>query len=119
MVNGLLKKRAPLFASTWAGKTGLDDPQAAFTTTLEWANSVKVDLDAARQYAQAVYANTDAYLATLKLEDLDRSIDLTAQGMGVWTLGAFLLTFLFGHIRDIMGEVSALKGLKGLQGYPF
>jgi hypothetical protein len=119
MVNGLLKGSAPLFATSWAGKTGLEDPQAAFYTTLEWAQRVKVDLDALDAYAQAVYASTDAYLATLGEDDLEGTIDLTEQNLGTWSVGAFLLSFVFGHVRDIMGEISALKGLRGLQGYPF
>ncbi|HEX6385063.1 MAG TPA: hypothetical protein VF177_10365 [Anaerolineae bacterium] len=49
----------------------------------------------------------------------DRIIDPSEQGMGEWPLGAFLLTFVLGHIRDIMGEISAIKGVQGLQGYPF
>lgn len=119
MVNGLLKGSAPLFATSWAGKTGLEDPQAAFYTTLDWAKGVKVDIDAMKEYAQAVYANTDEYLATLSEDELERTIDLTEQNLGTWSLGAFLLTFVLGHVRDIMGEISALKGVRGLQGYPF
>ncbi len=78
-----------------------------------------MDLDALNAYAQAVYASTDEYLATLSENELDRTIDLTEQNLGTWSLGAFLLTFVFGHVRDIMGEISALKGLRDLQGYPF
>ncbi len=45
MVNGLLKGNAPMFATAWAGKTGISgDPQAAFQSTQEWARSVQVDL---------------------------------------------------------------------------
>jgi hypothetical protein len=117
MVNALVKGEAPLYATTWAGNTGISDPQ--FNSTLEWARSVQVDLDDARRYAQAVYDNSDAYLATLKDEGLARVVDLSQQGLGEWPLDAFLLTFVLGHIRDIMGEVSALKGMQGLQGYPF
>lgn len=119
MVNGLLQGGAPIFATSWAGKTGLEDPEAAFYTTLEWAQRVKVDLDVLNAYAQAVYANTDQYLATLSEDDLERTIDLTEQNLGTWSVGAFLLSFVFGHVRDIMGEISGLKGVRGLKGYPF
>lgn len=119
MINGLLKGGAPLLATSWAGKTGLEDPQPAFITTLEWAQTVKVDLDAMNKYAQAVFEATDEYLATLNDDDLDQSIDLAEQNLGTWSLGAFLINFVLSHVRDIMGEVSALKGVYGLQGYPF
>lgn len=119
MINGLLKGGAPLFATDLAGKTGLEDPQAAFITTLEWAQSVQVDLDALNNYAQAVYEATDVYLAMLNEDDLARTFDLTEQNLGTMSLGAFLISFVLSHVRDIMGEVSALKGVYGMQGYPF
>src|SRR5713226_9438438 len=105
MVNGMLKKGAPLMASTFAGKTGVSDPQNAFITTLDWAQKVKVDLPALRQYAQAVYNSTDAYVAALKESDLDNEVDLSQWNMGKWKLGPFLTAFVIGHVRDIMGEV--------------
>jgi hypothetical protein len=76
-------------------------------------------MDALRQYAQAVYKATDDYMAKLKESDLDREVDLTQVGFGKWKLGAFLLTFVMGHARDIMGEISAIKGVQGARGYPF
>lgn len=114
-----IRRGNPLFATTWEGKTGIPNPQDALNTTLEWAQSVKIDLPALRQYAQTVYQSTDAYLASLKDEDLEDTIDLSEQGIGKITLGAFLLNFVYGHIRDIMGEVSTIKGIQGAQGYPF
>ncbi len=119
MVNAILKGGAPLYASAWAGKTGIPDPDKAFSTSLEWAQNVRIDLDELRSYAQAVYENTDRYLASVDPEELERTIDLSAMEMGSWSLGSFLLTFVLGHARDIMGEISALKGIQGEQGYPF
>jgi hypothetical protein len=71
------------------------------------------------EYAQAVYVATDEYLAGLEESDLERIIDLTEQNYGKWTLAAYILNFVLAHVRDIMGEISALKGVYGLQGYPF
>lgn len=117
MTNMMIQGGQPLFTSSWSGKTGISDP--SFDANLEWARSVRIDLDQARAYAQAVYDSTDAYLAGLGADDLSRTIDLTEQGMGEWSLGAFLISFVIGHMRDMMGEISALKGIQGLQGYPF
>ncbi len=116
LINGVLRGAAPLHAST---PTGLEDPQAAFFTTHEWAHSVQVDLDALREYARQVYAGTDAYLAGLAPENLDDEVDLSEYGYGKWSLGGFLLSFIFAHVHDIMGEISAIKGVQGLKGYPF
>ncbi len=117
MINNVLQGEEPLHATAFAGKTGMEDPQTAYSMTLEWAQNVRVEMGAMREYAQAVYAKTDAYLESLTEEDLERDIDLGAYG--TWKLASLLLAFVFGHTRDIMGEVSALKGVKGLQGYPF
>lgn len=117
MVNSLIRGGAPMYAGDYAGKTGISEPR--FDSPLEWARSVRVDLGAARRYAQAVYANTADYLNTLNDDDLERIVDLSEQNMGQWTLGAFLISFVLGHMRDVMGEISALKGTQGLQGYPF
>jgi hypothetical protein len=120
MVNGLLKGGAPLFATTWAGKTGISgDPQLATQMTPEWSRSVNVDLPTAREYAAAVYAATDDYLGGMDAADLDRAVDLSDWGMGEWSEGSFLISIVLAHVHDLMGEVSALKGVQGAKGYPF
>jgi hypothetical protein len=118
MIQSVLKGSEPLFATSWAGKTGLENPQEAVSTSLEWAQNVKVDLDALNEYAQAVYAATDEYLAGLEEDELERIIDL-GEAYGKWSQAAYLVNFVLAHVRDIMGEISALKGVYGIQGYPF
>lgn len=115
----MLTGGAPVYTGEWQGRTGLTDPQAAFYNTLEWAQNVKLDLPALKQYAQAVYANTDAYLASVTPEQLDETVDLSQMNMGVYTKGSFLLGLILCHVRDLMGEISALKGVQGSKGYPF
>ena len=117
MINMIIQGGETLYATSWAGKTGISEHQ--FEADLDWARRVEVDLEQARQYGQAVYAATDDYLAGLNEEDLNQVVDMTSQGYGEWKLDAFLLSFVLSHIRDIMGEVSALKGVQGLKGYPF
>lgn len=119
MTHAMLQGGAPLFTLTFAGKTGVDDPLSALGAKLEWVQKTKVDIDALRQYAQAVYKASDEYLAKLKESDLENEVDLTQVGFGKWKLGAFLITFMLGHPRDIMGEISAIKGVQGAKGYPF
>ncbi|WP_236601584.1 DinB family protein [Ktedonobacter sp. SOSP1-52] len=72
----------------------------------------------ARGYAQAVHAATDAYLATLTDEDLARVLDLTSVGFGQMTVGALLNRMVLGHVDNMTGEISVLKGLQGAKGYP-
>ena len=116
IVHAVLQGAAPLFASTWQGKTGISDPQ--IQATREWARSVKVGVPALREYANAVAAASDAYLATLKDDDVQRIIDLTAFGLGQMTLYSIVGRLISGHLDNMTGEISCLKGLQGAKGYP-
>ncbi len=117
LVNGMLGNKAPLAASTFAGKTGISE--LSMSNAPEWVRSVRIDLPLFREYAKAVAAATDQYIASLKESDLDRMIDLTQWGLGMrpvaWVLGALSI----GHLHDLTGEISAIKGTHGLKGYPF
>jgi DinB superfamily len=123
LVGGMLKHAAPLFASTWAGKSGVNEPMPMPGPEWEnygpWARRVQVDLAAAREYAQAVYSASDAYLAALTPEDLDKQVDMSGAGMGQVNMGWILSNLVIGHTHDLMGEISCLKGLQGVRGYPF
>jgi hypothetical protein len=78
IINGVLSARTPLALSTWLGRTGLSElpPLARPIDRRAWACRVRIDPWGLGSYARAVFAITDAYLATLANE-LDRG-DLTA-----------------------------------------
>ena len=121
MVNGLVKGGAPMFVTSWAGKAGVSEPppmpdQGDWDA---WARKVNVDLGALRQYAQAVYQNTDEYLASLDGSGLDRDIDLSAFHLGKQTVGWFLSNMLVSHVAHHCGEIACLKGIQDAKGYPF
>ena len=129
-VNGRLREAAPLYASSWLGRTGLSEPMPDPAAAAQepggwpgahesWARRVTVDLPQARLYAQAVHAGALEHLASLTAEDLDRPMDLSAFGMGTIPLGMVITMFVVGHYYSLAGEMSAGKGVIGLQGYPF
>jgi hypothetical protein len=126
LIQGMLRGTAPLSATEWAGKTGAsaDQPmpgpgQDWETIYGEWKRGLKVDLPAMREYAKAVYAKSDEYLASLSAADLDRTMDLAGLGMGKATLGWALGRLVVAHVDQMCGEISAIKGIKGAKGYPF
>jgi hypothetical protein len=124
IVAGMLKHTKPLMATTFAGKIGTSLPHPDMNADWEknfkiWAKDVKVTLADLRKFAQAVYAATDEYLATLTDEDLEKPLDLSALGMGQVTTGYIWDRFIVGHTDNITGEIAVLKGLQGLKGYPF
>src|SRR5690348_15273178 len=76
VVNIVLKGGAPLFATTWAGKTGFSEPMPmpgpGWQEYAQWTRRVRVDLSAMHEYMQAVYATTTDYLSSLAPEDLEQ-----------------------------------------------
>ncbi len=66
-------------------------------------------------YIAAVRASTDAYLATLTADELERKITLMGNERQVADVLAILITHTLSH----MGEVAALKGMQGVKGLPF
>jgi hypothetical protein len=117
LIGGAVRGGAPLAMSTWQGRTGISELPPAGEWA-EWARRVEVDLPAARQYAQAVYEATEAYLASATDEDLTRQIDLTAFGFGVQTV-EYVLNNVLINAAAHCGEIACLKGLQGAQGYSF
>jgi hypothetical protein len=76
--------------------------------------TVDYDLDAFRQYARDVYKATYDYLETVSDDELDRVIEPGfAPPMPVRSFVADLLAW---HVATHQGEISALKGVQGLEG---
>jgi hypothetical protein len=122
IIHGMLQGKAALADSTWKEKTGTSEPMPPMdehwsTANNVWAKKVKIDLKQLREYAKAVYTETDAYVASLKDEDLEREIDLGAWGKQ--KIAYMMYGFIIGHTFSLAGEISALKGLQGAKGYPF
>lgn len=116
-IQQILQDGEPLWESSWKGRTGISEPQMA--SEFDWARRVQVDLPAARQYAQAVYAATAQYLAALDDEDLDEILDLSARGFGARTVAWVLSALVISHVNTMSGEIAVLKGIQGAKGYPW
>jgi len=117
-VQGLIRGQSPLFATAWAGRTGLSEPPPEGGDWHAWAARVRVDLGALRAYAAAVGEATDAFVGSLTPGDLDRAVDLSAFGFGERTLGWVLGAGVLGHVLSHWGEICALNGVHGGRGFP-
>lgn len=122
ILRGMVQKQTPLCQGEWANKTGTNTPMPAYdeqwsANNETWSKTVTVDLTQLRAYAQAVYASTDAYVATLTDDDMDKEIDLGAWGKK--KLGSLLAQMVVAHAYSLTGEISAIKGVHGSKGYPF
>lgn len=117
ILHGMLQGRPPLYqAQNWAARTGLAMP-AMGEFKPEWARGVKLNLPVFREYAKAVYAATDAYIAGLSDADLERKVQTGF--VGEQTVAFVMSSILAWHAAQHTGEIAALKGVQGLKGLPF
>lgn len=114
LLNGLIRGSAPVyFAGGWADKIGLEMPQGSMEPDWE----ITLDLDVFRQYAAAVYAATDEYLANASDADFEKVVD--AGFAPAMPVQSFVANILAWHVATHQGEISALKGVQGLEGLVF
>lgn len=118
-IQALLKGGQPLAVTTWAGKMGTSEvpPMGPGGDLKAWSRRATLDLVALRRYGEAVYAATDEYLGSLAPEALGRPLDLSQYGFGQQT-ALFILRALLANASLHTGEISCLKGLQGVKGYP-
>ena len=98
----------------WGEKTGLGEMSGR--QDQEWAQSATYDLATFREYAQAVYAQTDDFFANLSDADVDREIDGFT---GKTTIAQHVGSLGLWHVMSHQGEAAAVKGAQGLKGLPF
>jgi hypothetical protein len=120
-MNVFLKKAQPLMETTFKDKTGASEVQPTDWQVAypKWLKEVKLDVKTFREYAKAVYEASEEYVASLTDEDLDKDVDMSAFGMGTRKVHDFIANLISGHAYPITGEISVLKGIQGLKGYPF
>lgn len=120
-IHNFLKKAPPIMETTFQNKTGASavqptDWEVAYP---KWLKEVKIDVKVFREYAKNVFAESEAYVASLSDEDLERDVDMSAMGMGNKKAYDLIANIISGHTFSIAGEVAVLKGIQGLKGYPF
>jgi len=120
-VHSFLKNTQPLMVTTFKDKTGASELQPTDWEVAypKWLKEVKVDIKQFREYAKAVYTASEEYVASLTDVDLEKDVDMSAFGMGERKAYDFIANIICGHVTSIMGEISVLKGIQGLKGYPF
>lgn len=118
-VQALLKGTDMHATTVWAGRFGASEmpPLGPGGDLKGWSHRATVDLAAMRAYALAVYAATDAHVASMPAEGFARPLDLSRFGFGQQT-ALFILTAILVNASMHTGEISCLKGLQGMKGYP-
>jgi len=106
----------PIMAMKFRGQIGLSEMPHAAGGWHDWSR-LSVDWARLREYGQAVRENVESHVDSLIAEDLERRVDMTAHGLGIWK--GLNIVDLHGHhhARIHGGEIACLKGLQGAQGY--
>ncbi|MHB8571508.1 MAG: DinB family protein [Candidatus Dormibacteria bacterium] len=123
--NGLILGGAPLFATTYEGKTGVSipsprpgTPEFSPEAMATWFKTAKITISQLRTYAQAVFAQTESKLANLDDVTLQKPVQVPFSDTPL-TAYQVINRVLIGHVNNFTGEISAIKGTFGLKGYPF
>lgn len=106
-----MRGEAPVYhKGGWAQKIGIEMPQGGLER--DW--DVNMDRGLFRQYAADVYRSMDDYLAGASEADFGGMVDPGfAPPMPV---SALLGNVLLWHVATHQGEISALKGVQGMNG---
>ena len=115
-INRLLYGREPIVESGWQGDIGQGagyDP-ARFDV---WTRGVRVQWERLHEYGHAVHAWLVGSLGELTEEDLERPVDMSRAGLGMWKGRDLYVLHGFSHIYMHGGEIACLKGLQGAKGY--
>ena len=77
--------------------------------------TIRVPIEPVLAYKQEIFAATDAFLANLTAEGLDRQVDF----FGRTRLAGEILMITVTHLCCHAGEIAALKGMQGARGLPY
>jgi hypothetical protein len=118
VINLMLQKKTPVWNEEgWDAKLELDPRSQGTGMSAEEAAALRInDLPAFVQYMEHTYSATNAYLSTLKEDDLDQVRDMPGRGKD--SLGGTLGSILVRHGTGHLSEIWYVKGLLGLQGSP-
>ena len=97
----------------WAEKLGIDDLSPRQDEHLA---DLTIDLKAFSEYAKAVAAATDDFLANAPDEQLNKEVE---SPMGKQPFITFFANIGLTHVAGHWGEIAALKGVQGMKGLPF
>lgn len=98
----------------WGRKIGIQTPPE-FGRSWDEFKTVKILVAPVLAYEQVIRVATDAYLADLTAEELDRQVDFAGNVLPV----AEVLMRLVVHSASHAGEIAAVKGMQGVKGLPF
>ena len=111
LLNGLIRGDKPVYyTGGWADEIGIDMPQGGMEP--DWSPSL--DMGLFREYARAVYQATDSFVANASDSEFEKIVD--AGFAPPMPVQSFVANILAWHVATHQGEISALKGVQGING---
>ncbi|MBI2767640.1 MAG: DinB family protein [Chloroflexi bacterium] len=101
----------------WTARTGIPDSTEPSQPADKGAWCAKVNLEAFKEYAAAVFAATDDAIANASDVALAREVEMGP--MGNQPAFYYIYGIALYHCSEHTGEIAALKGVRGLKGLPF
>jgi len=97
----------------WSEKTGIQKPPSIGEDWSDYKNR-KIELQPLLEYMAEVWRATDAYLASVTPDDLDRRLVFAGRERSVGDMLHLSIAQSYSHA----GEIAALKGIQGIKGLP-
>ena len=118
VLNSLLQKKTTVWnAEEWDKKLGMDPRSQGTGMSAEEAAAVRIgDIGEFKKYMESAFKATEAFLETVKEEDLEQVHDLPF--LGKRSLYQLIGGTILQHGANHMGEISYVKGLQGMKGSP-
>jgi hypothetical protein len=103
-------------AGEWARRIGVPAaPGGPERNVWDEYRKLKVPMEPVMEYKQELFAATDAWLASLPPEELDRPVNFFGR---IHPVGGILMITVT-HLCCHAGEIAALKGMQGVKGLPY
>lgn len=113
IINARSRRAPQVWNERWAERTGL--PFDGMGTGMSDEEAIRVtikDMDAFREYQEAVWKQTEEYLNSITADELQREIP-TRDG-GSETVGQGISLHMLGHFNGHRGEINMLRGMQGM-----
>jgi hypothetical protein len=113
VINARARQSPEIWDERWAERTGLPFDGAGTGMSDEEAQQVTLkDMEAFREYQEAVWKQTEEYLNSVTADDL--LAERPTRDGGTETIGQGISLHMLGHFNGHRGEINLLRGMQGM-----
>jgi uncharacterized damage-inducible protein DinB len=113
IINARSRQAPQVWNEDWASRIGLPFEGMGTGMSDEEAAQITIkDMDAFREYQEAVWQQTDDYLNSITADDLQA--ERPTRDGGTETIGQGISLHMLGHFNGHRGEINMLRGMQGM-----